>query len=313
MTFHGDLPVAFILGTGRCGSSLLQEILARHPNVSFISNVDDRLARFGLRGRFNRLIYGAVPPDRTREGRLRFAPSEGYNILDREVSPILSRPMRDLTAEDVTPWLAKRLRRSIVKRQSTQDGTTFLHKFTGWPRAEFLADVFPGAKFIHVIRDGRAVANSMLQMPWWGGYQGPQNWRLGPLPQADQEAWNASGQSFVVLAGLYWRILMDAHASAEQSIPAGNWLNVRYEDLLDDPRDQVSELLQFMGLNWNDTFAGRFAKQPFHKNRVAAFEADLTPMQLEQLGAVIDATLHTYSYETHDGRAPADPAVGLPQ
>ena len=33
----------FVIGTGRCGSTLTEEILCRHPEVGFISNLDDRL------------------------------------------------------------------------------------------------------------------------------------------------------------------------------------------------------------------------------------------------------------------------------
>ncbi len=34
---------AFVLGTGRCGSTLVHEVIARHPDVGFVSNIEDRL------------------------------------------------------------------------------------------------------------------------------------------------------------------------------------------------------------------------------------------------------------------------------
>lgn len=210
-----DLPIVFVLGTGRCGSSLLQEVLARHPAAAFVSNVDDR---FGSLGRRNRAVYAAVPARWTRKGRVRFAPSEGYRLLGRRVSPMLSRPVRDLTADDVTPWVRRRLARVFTERFDAQGGQVFLHKFTGWPRAGLLQEVFPRARFIHVVRDGRAVANSLLQMPWWDGYQGPDRWRLGPLSPDDQRLWERHGRSFVVLAGLYWRLLVEAHEAARERL-----------------------------------------------------------------------------------------------
>ncbi|MEY2426226.1 MAG: hypothetical protein QOI61_1798, partial [Actinomycetota bacterium] len=33
----------FVLGTGRCGSTLVHELLARHHDVGFLSNIEDRL------------------------------------------------------------------------------------------------------------------------------------------------------------------------------------------------------------------------------------------------------------------------------
>jgi hypothetical protein len=79
----------FVCGTGRCGSTLVTEMLARHPEVGFVSNVDDRLNLLDLAGRWNNAIFQhARPRDQSlvpftsrrrllELGRLRFAPSEG--------------------------------------------------------------------------------------------------------------------------------------------------------------------------------------------------------------------------------------------
>jgi hypothetical protein len=230
---------AFVLGTGRCGSTLVHEVIARHPEVGFISNVDDRLPLPKVLSKWNNEIYRQVPESLTQKGRLRFAPSEGYRLLDREVSPALSAPSRDLDAEDVTPWLDKRLRRSFDDRAHVQGKPLFLHKFTGWPRAGFLGRVFPEAKFVNVIRDGRAVANSFLQMPWWRGYAGPTAWGWGPLPEPYEREWEEAGRSFAVLAGLQWKILMDAFEAAKAQIPEDRWLDIRYEDFVAEPREVV--------------------------------------------------------------------------
>lgn len=39
---------------------------------------------------------------------------------------------------------------------------------------------------------------------------GPSNWSLGPLPEPYALEWEHSGRSYVVLAGLAWKMLMDA-------------------------------------------------------------------------------------------------------
>src|SRR5262245_34783722 len=151
--------LAFVLGTGRCGSTLVHEILARHPDVGFVSNLEDRLPLRPLPTRFTNDLYRRVPDSFTVKGRLRFAPSEAYHALDREVSPMISAPVRDLLAEDVTPWVERRFRAFFLRRAEIQRRPLFLHKFTGWPRAGFVRRIFPEARFIHVVRDGRAVAN----------------------------------------------------------------------------------------------------------------------------------------------------------
>lgn len=81
----------------------------------------------------------------------------------------------------MTPYLRRRLQDFVAGRLEVQGAGDFLHKFTGWPRARMLAECFPRARFGHVGRDGRAVANSTVQQEWWSGFRGPSLWNFGPL------------------------------------------------------------------------------------------------------------------------------------
>ena len=286
----------FVLGTGRCGSTMVEEVLAAHPAAGFLSNLEDRSRVGALARQWNNPVYRLVPQSLTRKGRLRFAPSEGYLALDRDVSPILSRPWRDLTAEDVTPWLAARTRRFFEKQAAAQARPVFLHKFTGWTRAGFLADVFPEAKFIHVVRDGRAVANSWLQMDWWEGFQGPDHWQWGPLPVEYQDQWRESGFSFPVLAALLWKLLVDAHDAAAAKLPADCWLEVRYEDVVARPRDAFDKMLEFVRLPGDPGFARALARQAFDPGRSDAFRRDLGPENVATLTQLLAAHLKQRKY-----------------
>jgi hypothetical protein len=291
----------FVLGTGRCGSTLVEEILARHPDAGFLSNLEDRSPAGGLGRRWNNQIYSWVPPSRTRKGRFRFAPSEGYRVLDREVSPILSRPFRDLTAADATPWLAARMRGFFERRAQAQGRPVFLHKFTGWPRAGLLAAVFPEAKFIHVVRDGRAVANSWLQMEWWEGFNGPDHWQWGPLPAAYAKEWHREGDSFPVLAGLLWKLLIDAHDAAASSVAPSSWLEVRYEDLIASPRDAFTRMLDFSGLPADQRFSKALAEVQFDSGRSDAFRRDLGAETVATLTRTLAGHLRQRGYPVEDG------------
>jgi hypothetical protein len=291
-----DPTFAFVLGTGRCGSTLVHEVLARHPAMGFLSNLEDRLPLPAAAGRFNSGLYRNVPARFTRKGRLRFAPSEGYRALDRAVSPILSAPQRDLRAEDVTPWLERRTRRFFEERADAQARPIFLHKFTGWPRSGFLGRIFPEARFVHVVRDGRAVANSFLQMPWWRGYEGPDAWGWGPLSQTAAAEWETSGRSFALLAGLQWALLIDAFEEAKAQIDPNRWLELRYEDFVAAPREATAEILGFLGVEWDDVFEEGFAKMRFDAGRTEAFRADLGIRDVALLDASLERHLIRFGY-----------------
>jgi Sulfotransferase family len=302
--------LGFVIGTGRCGSTLVHEVLARHPEVGFLSNLQDKLPTLPFGGRWNNALLRRVAPrdprlgpfrDRPRlleRGRLRVAPSEGWEVLGRQVSPLLATPHRDLVAADATPWLAERLRRFFECRMAAQRRPVFLHHVTGWPRTGLLHAVFPQARFIHVVRDGRAVANSWLQTSWWTGYQGPDRWYLGPLPAAYAREFEASEGSYVLLAGLGWKLLMDAFEAARQAVPPAQWLQVRYEDLVADPRGQVARMLEFLGLDWTPEFEAGFSWYSFDRGRADAFRRDLAVGQLALLDHSLAGHLRDFGYRT---------------
>jgi hypothetical protein len=192
-----SIEIVFLIGSGRCGSSLIHELVARHRDVGFISNFDDNLAFLRGLGRFNNAILRSPIGRFTKKGRLRFAPSEAYSIISRQVSPIYANSCRNLQPTDVTPSLKRKFRDFFLDRYRAQSKPVFLHKYTGWSRASFFKEIFPDARFVHIVRDGRAVANSFLQMDWWTGYESPEKWYLGPLSDEDEKAWRESGKSFV--------------------------------------------------------------------------------------------------------------------
>ncbi|MGH8972811.1 MAG: sulfotransferase family protein [Acidimicrobiia bacterium] len=286
---------AWVLGTGRCGSTLVHEVLARHPDVGFMSNLEDRLPLAGWTSRFSPACYRWVPERFTTKGRLRFAPSEGYRLLDRAVSPALSTPCRDLGAADADPWLAGRLRGLFEARATAQGRPVFLHKFTGWPRAGLLEAVFPGSRFVHVVRDGRAVAASWLQMGWWLGHRGPEGWPWGPLPPDYQDEYEASGRNFAVLAGIAWKLLLDAFEVARHDL-GGRWLDVRYEDVVADPRACFADIAGFLGLAWDGRFERAVARYEFRTGAVDAYRRHLDPTTLDLLDTSLAGHLERWGY-----------------
>jgi hypothetical protein len=206
--------------------------------------------------------------------------------------------VRDLVADDATPWLAERFERFFLERARAQGKPVFLHKFTGWPRAAFIDRVLPEARFVHVIRDGRAVASSLLQMPWWRGYLGPSEWGWGPLPEPYAREWEASGRSFAVLAGIEWKMLIDAFGVAKAAVAPDRWLEVRYEDFVADARGSLAAMLGFFGLGWTDAYERAFVRHPVTTGRTDAFRRELAPRDVEALDGTLAGHLARLGYES---------------
>ena len=299
--------LALVTGTGRSGTTLVQETLSRHPDAGFISGIDDKLPRLNLRGRHNGRLYrrGGQRPAGMRalaegalfqRGRLRVAPSEGYQLFDRHVMSGFSTPCRDLLAEDMTPYLGPRVVDFFRSRQRAQGCEVLVQHLTGWPRVGFLREAVPDLKVVNVVRDGRAVASSWLQMGWWDGWKGPDKWIYGPLPEDLHQEWVDHRRSFPVLAALGWKMLMAAYEDARALTPADQWLDVRYEDLLLDPLAVSKQMLEFLGLDWSPEFQAGFERQRVSAGRSQAFRAELTRAQLADVEDVLAEPLARWGY-----------------
>ncbi len=294
----GQPRFVFVVGTGRCGSTLVQELLCRHPDIGFVTNLEDRLRHLpAAAGRFNNQLYRRMPPSLTRKGRPRFAPSEGYRALAREVSPMVTESCRDLLASDAMPWVAERFRAFFTKRARLQGRPVFLHKFTGWPRTGFIGEIIPDARFVNVVRDGRSVTASAMRTNWWKGHLGPDQWPWGPLPPAYAAEWEASGRSFPVLAALCWKILMDAYAAARELVPADRWLDVRFEDVLADPEERVKELLSFFDLDEDPGLRAVLSRITLSPERQHSYRRQLDPASLAMVERSLAGHLAAWGYE----------------
>ncbi len=292
----GDL--CFVVGTGRCGSTLVQELVARHDRAGFVSNVDDRIPGVGRRlTSVAPEVYRRLPSSFTAKGRVRFAPSEAYLALAREVSPTVVDPASDLTSADVTPWLVERTVTFFRRRADALDDRMLVAKLTGWPRLALLEAIVAEGRYVHVVRDPRAVVNSLLQMSWWGAHRGPTGWALAPLDEAEQHAWDRHGRSIPALTAIGVRRLLDAYAGASAAVGASRWLDIRYEDLVAAPTEVLASALAHVGLELDDAFAAQLERVPIRGGRLRADLSDLTDAQRGAVTDVLAGALDRWGYD----------------
>jgi len=87
-----------------------------------------------------------------------------------------------------------------------------------------IPDLFPEAKFIHIVRDPRDVARSSIGMGWAGNvYHGVEHW-------IDTES--------------SWNKLVEAW-------PSGKMIEIRYEDLVSAPELALERICDFLGIEYS--------------------------------------------------------------
>lgn len=193
-----DGPI-FLVGSERSGTTLLRLMLDHHPTIAFNGESDYIVARISEHGRYPEMdnFRDWLRGDRIFQGS-RFAIDESLDFVHL-VNDILNQ---------------KRLRDS-----KEMIGATIHHRF------RLLHSIWPRAKYIYLYRDGRDVANSVVNMGWAGNIYVAADWWLN----AEKE-WD------------------DLRAKLQP----GDWIEVRFEDLVSDTRPQLERICDFLGVQYTD-------------------------------------------------------------
>jgi hypothetical protein len=280
-----------IVGTGRCGSTLFHRLLAKHPQVMWLSPI---CYKYPDKPAWNHIAVTAMDNPLLRRllgGMIR--PGENYRFWDKYAYGF-SEPCRDLVRSDVSARVKKQVR-AAFDSMLTVKRNRLLIKITGWSRIGFLNEIFEDAKFIHMLRDGRAVASSLLHVNFWRGWYGPQGWRAGLLSPEDQAVWESYDRSFTALAGIEWRIQMRAIDAARRALDPSLFLEVKYETFCEQPVESFRRVLDFAELPWSAAFE-RQIRAASIKSTSNRWREDLAPGQQAILDDLLEEDLRRYGY-----------------
>lgn len=264
-------PGIFVVGTGRCGSTLLRKLLRAHPDVHlpkethWIPLLHDRFgARPVTAGEFL-AAAGAVYMAKGKTALSRILKEEELDEAELRgvLEPLGPRPLAGwMTA--FYRHLAGRRGASIWGDKTPDYGACM----------ERLAALFPGARFLHIARDGRDVALSMsqvlsfrYQVAWGVDYWPHVAWERA------YEARAAAAEGELPLAAFFelWRSRLARARDEATRLPAGAALELRYEDLLGDPRAalrRVHEHLRLPGdAGWVEEAAAQVRSDNLGRNR----------------------------------------------
>jgi hypothetical protein len=286
----------FLLGCGRSGTTLAYNILASHESFAWISNWTDRSGLAQL-ATFNDTFR------RTRRGELRYRrgmpqPSEGYRLWNRALAVRLDSGVLD--ESDVTADRTRRSRRLADQHRRHGHAEIFLNKNTRNARMVGLfGAVFPEARFVHVLRSPLDVVSSLLEVAWWQDL--PLWTHDGATPR---QLANGPEDEALLAAELWCR---ESSAAREAGRRLGDrYLELRYEDLLQDPGGESRRLLAWCDVEPTPGF-DRALDQLAIRRRVDTHLERLTAGQQEVAWQEMRDVAATFDY----GRTVGGPTPGL--
>jgi len=296
---RGSADVVFIIGAARSGTTLLYKALCLHPDVSYISNWVgrfpglpwlaslDRIARrmpaarrrvwFGRDS--NAYVYGTK---RRVRDRIFPMPVEGEPVYGR--CGIRKPGGPSVAAVDDPEERLRGLLRSIGR---SSGGSIFVSKrIANNLRIPLLARTFPEARFVEIVRDGRAVAYSLSRVDWW---ESSVVWWYGGTP----EQWRDEGRDPWDMCARNWLEELREIRSGLAVVEPQQVSSIRFEALTDDPIRTLESVAAFIGLpssaGWRAEL-GRLQRpdrsETWRTGLDDAVAQKITSIQLEELRAL---------------------------
>lgn len=187
----------FVVGARRSGTNWLQRIVAAHPDVAAVPSETYLFSR-GIKQLAERFHHGVLG-----------SPGTSFVYMDYEE---MLDALRDLCDRVFLPFLRAGPGASrLVER--TPEHTTAV---------DTIGAVYPDAHIVHIVRDGRDVARSLLSMGWESAPK--------TLEEAAEE----------------WRTSVESADAAGASLD--RYHTVFYERMLADPLEHVTALYERLGL-----------------------------------------------------------------
>ncbi len=286
MTTFSDTPI-IIIGAGRSGTKLLRSVLGTAENTVCFPREINYIWRHHNAG---------YPTD---------------ELLPEHARPEVVRYIRDR----FRAFSRKHGRFRVVEKT-----------VANCLRVPFVYKIFPDAFFVHIIRDGRAVAESararwrsrpqpgyLLEKARWVPlgdmlyyamrYLSFQASRLR-FGNGEQSSWGPRflglsdlrrNHSLLEVCAIQWRTCVEAAISGLECIPKEQKATILFENLVFKPAVEIDTLFSRAGLTAT-TDTESFPDSQIRTNTVGRWRSSLTPIEQAALTRRLDATLKQLGY-----------------
>ncbi len=271
------MPPIFIIGAHRSGTTLLRFMLSSHPDI-YIPPESDFIPRFFRK-------HPHRPLSRKQVARILEIIFSRYRFVKEWKGPPPA-PERFAEHEPLTP---RRFLDVLYSDYAQQNGARRWGDKTPIYSSyvPLLAALFPQAQFIHLMRDGRDVALSMLAK------------------------WGHEFHVDLYFAARTWKRRTRQARREGRALGDARYYELRYEDLVRDPEPHLRAICDFLGETYAPEMAaphrlgrkklpaGGFhepVRQPPDTSRVGRWEREMSPREVRLVQRVAGDLLTELGY-----------------
>jgi len=162
-------------------------------------------------------------------------------------------------------------------------------------RIPFIKKIFPDAKFVHILRDGKDVTSSMMNGPtkYAWAYIRPPGWKY----------WKKHS-SGVIRCAWQWMATISIINSDRKKIPSEDYIEIRYEDLIENPEKTMRLLFEKLEIPFEEAqeqlckrVQNKISKTSpeiadkltvyTHSKRVGRYKENLSPDEIRQIEYIL--------------------------
>jgi len=280
----------FIVGSGRSGTTVFYNFLSTHPEVCWFSNYSDRFLSVSLMPFLHRIFDLPYVGSMAKKGiiskrKFCIKPTEAGRIYHDYCG---FKKTIKTTENDLNVEMDKKFKDVIKRHLSLIGKKRFLNKQTANnQRIRLIAKMFHDAYYIHIIRDGRAVANSLLNVRWLNDTD---IWWLGEKVSE----WEKKGGQTIELCGLHWK--RDVEEILEnKSLFEDRYIEIRYDEFISDVGGTMERVTDFCELSKSASFFKMLPQTLPNMNY--KWENDLTKVQKDILDKTLKPLLNQLGYD----------------
>ena len=294
----------FIIGVPRSGTTILYDMMACHKDLAFFSHRDFKqmLSKEFMEFQYlRRRLFEIRRWQFSREGfEVRITtsfetPHEVGLFWNKWIEKSWAR------AYDVNESSRKGLRAGVIKVLEKKKKKRFLNKNPAHSiKIEYLNEVFPGAIFVNVIRDGRPVVCSMTRGN--RNFKNPNGYFGLPLRKNNQ-------MNFDLLErhAKQWIEVNEEIQRAKNNLEKGQYYELKYEELMSFPKKTIENIFKFCELEDYDIFNKEFHRMSDSGNlqkiseKMSStndkYKEELTTSEIQRLDEIMKESMIRFEYD----------------
>lgn len=282
----------FVVGANRSGTTLLRLVLNAHPRIA----IPEEIVYFGS-------FMAGVPIESWQSPPLA---ESRYAAFVRQFIEKKCAALEGIDHEALIGEIMQSETRDFRRPyQMAIEAWARLHGKERWGEktpgnlfyADVLRDMFPDARFIHMVRDPRAGVSSMMKTSFFP-------------------------KDIVFNAMSRHKFMTRGRDILETAVPASHRTTLRYEDLVTNPEPTIKALCNFLEEDFHPemlsfykdssrymkteaaTSFNKAATQPISKDNLEKWKAQLSPGDIARIEAVCRGEMVEYNYPLSSSRVP---------